>query len=116
MYPFKTADDVKMCRTALAAFASALILLCTEVRGLGEVVYAVNCGGEAHTDIYGIKYQKDPNKVRNDWPFDKFMPMTRPLSGWDRVRLRQAVDHRSRRPAGPDPLPDGAIPHGHLRL
>ena len=31
--------------------------------GLGDIIYAVNCGGEAHTDIYGIQYQKDTNKV-----------------------------------------------------
>lgn len=29
------------------------------VQGLGEVVWAVNSGGEAHTDINGIRYQKD---------------------------------------------------------
>ena len=28
-----------------------------------KVVYAVNCGGEAHTDIYGIQYLRDMNKV-----------------------------------------------------
>ena len=27
----------------------------TQVRGLGDAVYAVNCGGEAHTDLFGIK-------------------------------------------------------------
>jgi hypothetical protein len=31
------------------------------VRGLGDAVYAVNCGGEAHTDLFGIKYEKDTN-------------------------------------------------------
>jgi hypothetical protein len=25
------------------------------VSGLGDAVYAVNCGGEAHTDIFGIR-------------------------------------------------------------
>ena len=25
----------------------------------GEVIWAVNCGGEAHTDVNGIVYQKD---------------------------------------------------------
>ena len=56
----KPFPDVMMCRGILLA---GLILLCTEVKGLGEVVYAVNCGGEAHADIYGVKYQKDPSKV-----------------------------------------------------
>ena len=31
------------------------------MRGLGDAVYAVNCGGEAHTDLFGIKYEKDTN-------------------------------------------------------
>ncbi len=36
------------------------VLLLTEVRGLGEVVFAVNCGGQAHTDSLGVRYQADP--------------------------------------------------------
>ena len=31
--------------------------------GIGEVIWAVNCGGEAHTDIHGIKYQEDKHSV-----------------------------------------------------
>lgn len=27
--------------------------------GIGEVIWAVNCGGDAHTDIHGIQYQED---------------------------------------------------------
>lgn len=30
------------------------------IHGIGEVIYAVNCGGEMHTDINGVRYQKDP--------------------------------------------------------
>ncbi|KAL3268077.1 hypothetical protein HHI36_007206 [Cryptolaemus montrouzieri] len=30
------------------------------VESLGSVIYAVNCGGEAHTDIHGIRYETDP--------------------------------------------------------
>nr|CAH7713028.1 unnamed protein product [Callosobruchus chinensis] len=26
----------------------------------GQVVYAVNCGADAHTDSYGIRYERDP--------------------------------------------------------
>nr|CAD7597439.1 unnamed protein product [Timema genevievae] len=32
----------------------------TEVLGLGEVIYAINSGGEAHTDSHGVKFEKDP--------------------------------------------------------
>lgn len=31
--------------------------------GGGKVIFAVNAGGEAHVDINGIHYQKDPLKV-----------------------------------------------------
>lgn len=31
--------------------------------GLGKVVFAVNAGGDAHTDVNGIQYQKDNLKV-----------------------------------------------------
>ena len=30
-----------------------------QVRGLGDAVYAVNCGGEAHTDLFGIKVPQE---------------------------------------------------------
>ena len=26
------------------------------------MVYAVNCGGEAHTDMLGVKYERDDNR------------------------------------------------------
>lgn len=37
---------------ALCLFSNAL--------GIGEVIWAVNCGGESHTDIHGIRYEADP--------------------------------------------------------
>ena len=47
----------------LVSWLGALFLICGEVRGLGDaVVYAVNCGGEAHTDMLGVKFQRDDNK------------------------------------------------------
>nr|CAG4640954.1 EOG090X081J [Eulimnadia texana] len=36
------------------------LLLVNRVNSLGKIIYAINAGGDAHTDIYGIKYQKDP--------------------------------------------------------
>ena len=53
-----------MLRTGqLVSWLGTLFLICGEVRGLGDaVVYAVNCGGEAHTDMLGVNYQKDDNK------------------------------------------------------
>ena len=47
----------------LVSWLGTLFLICGEVRGLGDaVVYAVNCGGEAHTDMLGVKYERDDNK------------------------------------------------------
>ena len=36
-----------------------LLLLSAQALGAGEVLFAVNCGGEAHVDSFGVKYQKD---------------------------------------------------------
>lgn len=40
-----------------------LLVTVTQVGGLGDVVYAINCGGESHTDIFGITYDKDSNRM-----------------------------------------------------
>ncbi|XP_023340142.1 malectin [Eurytemora carolleeae] len=40
-----------------------VLLLLGQTVGLGDIIYAVNCGGEAHTDIFGVHYEKDTNKV-----------------------------------------------------
>lgn len=38
---------------------SILFLLASEITATGEVVFAVNCGGPAHTDLNGVHYQAD---------------------------------------------------------
>ena len=40
-----------------------VLLLVVQAQGLGEVVFAVNCGGNAHTDVNGIRYEKDSATV-----------------------------------------------------
>lgn len=41
-------------------FTVLLLLVFTlEVRAVGEVIWAVNCGGEAHVDVFGVHYQRD---------------------------------------------------------
>lgn len=45
----------------LLTFICAIFQI-THVSGIGQVIWAVNCGGDAHTDIHGIKYQKDMAK------------------------------------------------------
>lgn len=32
----------------------------SDVVSVGEVIYAINAGGESHTDVFGIKYERDP--------------------------------------------------------
>ena len=43
-----------------------LLLLSGNTVGLGDIIYAVNCGGDAHTDVFGVTYEKDANKVRRN--------------------------------------------------
>lgn len=37
-----------------------ILSLISEITALEQIVYAINCGGEAHTDSDGIRYEKDP--------------------------------------------------------
>ncbi|XP_017780478.1 PREDICTED: malectin-A [Nicrophorus vespilloides] len=48
--------------TTFKLFLSHFLLCCliSYVNSLGQVIYAVNCGGEAHTDALGIHYERDP--------------------------------------------------------
>lgn len=48
--------------TTLLKLAVVATFLCIfqEVQGVGQVIYAVNAGGEAHTDTNGIRYERDP--------------------------------------------------------
>lgn len=41
----------------------SLFSLVTQSLGIGDVIWAVNCGGEGHTDIHGIRYEADPLKI-----------------------------------------------------
>jgi len=47
----------------LVSLLATLLFILGRVRGLGDAVYAVNCGGEAHTDMLGIEWQRDDSKV-----------------------------------------------------
>lgn len=40
-----------------------LVICCPLCTNAYEVVFAVNCGGQRHTDRYGIKYRTDSNQV-----------------------------------------------------
>jgi len=47
----------------LVTWLGTIVFIFGEVRGLGDAIYAVNCGGDAHTDMFGINYEKDDNRV-----------------------------------------------------
>eukprot|EP00096_Caligus_rogercresseyi_P010228 TRINITY_DN3651_c0_g1_i2.p1 TRINITY_DN3651_c0_g1~~TRINITY_DN3651_c0_g1_i2.p1 ORF type:complete len:256 (-),score=78.54 TRINITY_DN3651_c0_g1_i2:1175-1942(-) len=52
-------------------YLALLFLLTTEVKALGDIIFAVNCGGDSHVDIYGIKYAKDPNNIGTSSDYGK---------------------------------------------
>lgn len=37
-----------------------LLVLFIKVECNEQIIYAVNCGGESHTDSYGIRFERDP--------------------------------------------------------
>ena len=61
--------------TALVLFLSlSLLLQCTNAI---EVMWAVNCGGEEHTDVHGIHYQADISDVGFSSDFGKSLMIQR---------------------------------------
>lgn len=38
----------------------AVIVFCDAAFGVGDVIYAINAGGEAHIDTHGVHYRRDP--------------------------------------------------------
>lgn len=55
------------------AFASTCL-------GIGEIIYAVNCGGNAHVDVYGIHYQRDPLTIGTSSEHGKVLTIRRVFS------------------------------------
>lgn len=54
----------RFCSPTSSSIFTILCLICLLcfpgcVEGLGEITWAVNCGGGVHTDIHGIRYQAD---------------------------------------------------------
>ena len=45
--------------TKLVATVVCILLFISQTLGIGEIIWAVNCGGDAHTDVNGIRYQRD---------------------------------------------------------
>lgn len=56
---------------------SILFLLTSEIRATGEVVFAVNCGGPAHTDLNGVHFQADKLGIGTPSDFGKQLTINR---------------------------------------
>jgi len=79
----------------LVSWLGTLFLICGEVRGLGDaVVYAVNCGGEAHTDMLGVKYERDDNKYGTASDYGKQLMIGR-VSQQDQILYQTERYHTS---------------------
>jgi len=59
-----------------------------------KVVYAVNCGGEAHVDTLGIRYAKDSNPVGTASDFGKKLVIAR-VSQQDQILYQTERYHAS---------------------
>ena len=56
---------------------SLLLMLCPFVSEAFDVIYAVNCGGQKHTDRYGVRYATDSHKVGISSDFGKSLSISR---------------------------------------
>lgn len=85
---FLIATPLRMCRRYIKAicksrphpflvFCMVLCTLTTLVEGIGEVIYAVNCGGGAHTDLNGVHYQADKLSIGTASDFGKTLQIDR---------------------------------------
>ena len=54
-------NDYLIADTHVLGFVLFMLSLIVQTNGVGQVIWAVNCGGDTHTDIHGIRYQRDPN-------------------------------------------------------
>ncbi|KAG7159734.1 malectin-A-like [Homarus americanus] len=83
------------CKTYYHSLLILLVYL-SRTNGLGEVIYAVNAGGDAHIDVYGVRYEKDPltGKVGTASDFGKQLVIGRVPPG-DQVLYQTERYHHS---------------------
>ena len=72
------------------------------------MVYAVNCGGEAHTDMLGVKYERDDNRHGTPSDYGKQLVIGR-VSQQDQILYQ--VRYKLFKFVFYDNYSDGAIPH-----
>ncbi|KAK7790077.1 hypothetical protein R5R35_012999 [Gryllus longicercus] len=51
---------MNMCFTTFVGIIIFIVFPFSEVSSLGEVIYAINAGGDAHVDSYGVRFERDP--------------------------------------------------------
>lgn len=54
-----------------------LICLLSSLTQCYDVIYAINCGGQRHTDVNGIKYKRDDNEAGVASDFGKGLTIAR---------------------------------------
>lgn len=65
--------------------------------GLGKIIYAINAGGPAHTDIHGISYEKDPlqGRIGTASDYGKQLVMIRRVNPKDEILYQTERYHHS---------------------
>lgn len=58
-------------------FICTILSLVSRCLSIGDVIWAVNCGGDAHTDVHGIRYETDPLKVGISSDYGKTLLVSR---------------------------------------
>ena len=52
-------------------------ILFSELNAIGEIIWAVNCGGDAHVDSQGVRYQRDTLNIGINSDYGKSMVINR---------------------------------------
>jgi len=81
-------------------YLAVCILLVTNIdfaTGLRDVIYAINAGGESHTDHHGIRYERDPlmNKVGTASDFGRQLVIGRVPAAGDQILYQTERYHHS---------------------
>lgn len=74
-----------------------LLLETSGVTSIGEIIYAINAGGEAHTDNYGVRYERDPlqGKVGTASDYGKQLLMIGRVNPNDQILFQTERYHHS---------------------
>ncbi|XP_039746831.1 malectin-A [Pararge aegeria] len=73
------------------------LTLLESATGLGEIIYAINAGGPAYTDMYGIHYEKDPlqGRVGTASDYGKTLALIGRVSAKDEILYQTERYHHS---------------------